>query len=227
MVVASYFRRVPELLESAGNRVIQTRVPPAGSIRERAEALKREIRSQVDEEPVNIIAHSMGGLDARCMIAHLGMAEQVRSLTTLGTPHRGSPVADEVTSKLALWIRRIGIPDDALHDLRVNRCHSFNLTTPDARGVRYFSVAGQRERARMTFYPLQFSHDVIFPVEGPNDGLVSVKSATWGESLTVWDCDHVNLVGWVLNPWDAALGRFFDFEKGYTEILERLESCGF
>jgi len=41
----------------------------------------------VDGRKVHLFAHSMGGLDARHMITHLGMANRVRTLTTIGTPH--------------------------------------------------------------------------------------------------------------------------------------------
>jgi triacylglycerol esterase/lipase EstA (alpha/beta hydrolase family) len=36
----------------------------------------------------------MGGLDARYAISLLGLARRVASLTTIGTPHRGTPVGD-------------------------------------------------------------------------------------------------------------------------------------
>ena len=44
--------------------------------------------------PPTVIGHSMGGLDARYMVSRLGMAERVKSLTTVATPHRGSAFAD-------------------------------------------------------------------------------------------------------------------------------------
>ena len=179
--VASYFNRIPKLLEAGGNRVIQTEVPKTGSIHARAEALRKEIRGHVGTEAVHIIAHSMGGLDARHMITHLDMAGQVLSLSTVGTPHRGTVLADRgvdlaVNYRLMSWLQTLGIPDDAFHDLRTDRCATFNLTTPDVASVRYFSVAGDRAR-NATFLPLRFSHDVIAAAEGPNDGLVAVKSA--------------------------------------------------
>jgi triacylglycerol esterase/lipase EstA (alpha/beta hydrolase family) len=51
------------------------------------------------------------------MITHLGMAKKVRTLTTIATPHRGSPIADWAISKTqklvclrclsgVLWIRK-------------------------------------------------------------------------------------------------------------------------
>ncbi|WP_305790147.1 lipase/acyltransferase domain-containing protein [Symbioplanes lichenis] len=40
-----------------------------------------------------LVAHSMGGLLARCFSAHLGGASEVRTTVTLGTPFRGSAKA--------------------------------------------------------------------------------------------------------------------------------------
>src|SRR5437879_9812393 len=92
-VLVDYFHAIPTALRQAGNRVIVARVTPTAGIAHRAEQLKALIERESPDEPVHILAHSMGGLDARYMIAHLGMAHRVLSLTTLGTPHRGSPFA--------------------------------------------------------------------------------------------------------------------------------------
>src|SRR5206468_12628217 len=45
-------------------------------------------------DKVNIIAHAMGGLDARYVITTLGYGDRVASLTTMSTPHRGAALAD-------------------------------------------------------------------------------------------------------------------------------------
>ena len=47
---------------------------------------------------MNIIAHSMGGLDSRVIISRLGYEDKVASLCMVGTPNRGSYIADLVTS---------------------------------------------------------------------------------------------------------------------------------
>ncbi|RKP08667.1 Alpha/Beta hydrolase protein, partial [Thamnocephalis sphaerospora] len=52
---------------------------------------------------VNLIAHSMGGLDGRHLITHLRPETyRVRSLTTISTPHRGSPFMDWCRDHLGL-----------------------------------------------------------------------------------------------------------------------------
>ena len=67
---------------------------PTGGVADRAQQLKDFIDRVSPAEPVHLFAHSMGGLDARYMISCLGMAQRVLTLTTLGTPHRGTAFAD-------------------------------------------------------------------------------------------------------------------------------------
>jgi triacylglycerol lipase len=223
--VASYFRGVPEHLRAMGCRVVAAEVPPIGSIEKRALVLRGQIRDAVGGERVHVIAHSMGGLDARHMISRLGMQDQVIALVTLGAPHRGSPVADRVfAAAKRLWVldalQRSGVEHEALADLRTEACARWNEFTPDAPGVRYFSIAGVKQREKM-MYGLRFTHDVIAPLEGANDGLVSARSAAWGEVLPRWDCDHVNLVGWT-GPRTVALGYARDVRPRFVRLVRRL-----
>lgn len=223
--LATYFKGVPEYLTARGCRVISSEVPALGSIEKRARRLAEVIREAAGGEKVHVIAHSMGGLDSRHMITHLGMDAQVLSLVTIGTPHRGSPVADRVFG-IAQRLRvldalvRSGVEHDALHDLRTETCARWSERTPDAPGVRYFSIAGVKPREEM-IYGLRFTHDVIAPLEGANDGLVSARSAVWGEVLPRWDCDHVNLVGWT-GPRTDAMGYSRDVRPRYLRIAARL-----
>lgn len=90
------FGKIDKRLIEAGNIVYKSKIDSFGTVEDNALALKEEILSLMKEhgyEKVNIIAHSKGGLDAKYMIKHLDMDEKVASLTTLCTPHKGSPVA--------------------------------------------------------------------------------------------------------------------------------------
>lgn len=64
----------------------------------RAQSLKEQIDSYMATynftERLNLIAHSLGGLDARYYITHLEGHKRVSSLITLSSPHRGSALAD-------------------------------------------------------------------------------------------------------------------------------------
>src|SRR6185369_6230360 len=104
----------------------------------RAEALAGCVRA-LPSRKVNILAHSMGGLDARFAIARLGLADRVASLTTVATPHRGTALADLgkglVGGRLGHALGRLGVPLDGLNDLTTVRTGDFNATVPDASGV--------------------------------------------------------------------------------------------
>lgn len=52
----------------------------------------------------HIVGHSMGGLIGRHYIQHHGGASRVKSLVTLGTPHRGTP-----TAALGVWLMGGGL----------------------------------------------------------------------------------------------------------------------
>src|SRR6476661_2857726 len=89
-----YFPEIEEALTAVGYRVAVPNLAKTRGVAHRAEQLRRFILDTFPDDRVHVIAHSMGGLDARYMIARLGMEGRVRSLTTVGTPHRGTAVAD-------------------------------------------------------------------------------------------------------------------------------------
>src|SRR5262249_9407981 len=161
--------------------VLYPRVSPTGGVAIRAGELQEQI-TRWTNEPVNLIAHSMGGLDARYLITHLGMAYQVRSLTTISTPHRGTCVADWFIANfrqripLLIALEALGFNVDGFRDCRLAACQEFNASTPDMPGVKYFSYGGEVPAARLSPV-LRRSWNMLTPVEGPNDGLVSVASA--------------------------------------------------
>ncbi|RDB19050.1 Lipase 2 [Hypsizygus marmoreus] len=75
--------------------VIVTSVPGTGSITSRAETLDRQLQHKAQGRGINFVAHSMGGLDCRHLITHLKPETYAPlSLTTISTPHRGSPFMD-------------------------------------------------------------------------------------------------------------------------------------
>src|SRR5262245_38584180 len=92
--LACYWSNLPEAVRAAGNRVHVAKVAPVGRVAERAGQLKTFLDEHCPNEQVHIISHSMGGLDSRYLISKLGMASRVLSLTTIATPHRGTPFAD-------------------------------------------------------------------------------------------------------------------------------------
>jgi triacylglycerol lipase len=227
--VASYFRGIGESLSAAGNRVYTAQVSPTAGVARRAAELRDFLRREVPAGPVHVFAHSMGGLDARFMISRLDMGDRVLSLTTLGTPHRGSPFADWGVRRLECvarpLFRLLGLPDKAFYDLTTDACRAFNDAVPDVPTVRYYSVAGLCSPPWVGMEWL-LSYSVIQKAEGPNDGMVSVASATYGENTDVWPGDHLSLINWP-NPQACALGLWRSRNRQYADLVRRLAAEGF
>ncbi|EIW71613.1 triacylglycerol lipase [Tremella mesenterica] len=92
-----YWASVLEVLrDRMGVKVVVVGVKGTGSIKERAEQMHSFLKSYLPRGVgVNFVAHSMGGLDVRHLISTIKPTEYTPlSLTTIGTPHRGSPFMD-------------------------------------------------------------------------------------------------------------------------------------
>lgn len=227
--LASYFRGIPELYRRAGNRVLVAWVSPTGGVAERAAQLKAFLDRAAPADAVHVLAHSMGGLDARYLISRLGMSRRVLSLTTVATPHRGTPFADWGVSRFERFVKPFfemcAIPGQGFYDLTRARCRDFNERVPDAPGVRYFAVAGRHED-HLLRPEWHLSHRIVAREEGPNDGVVSVASATYGEDTQVWEGDHLSLLNWPSRR--ARLGgRWRDPLPDYARLIQRLADEGF
>lgn len=206
-----YFKRIRSTLMQRGYKVFHSRVSWGGPLEKRAEDLRNEILRHTEGfsrwPRVHIIAHSMGGLDARWMIYRFRLEERVASLTTIGTPHLGSPYAQWSLERLGGLLQlafNMGLDLRGARDLTPEACQERNRLTADfeeANGVLYRTVAGIQPLERV-FAPLRPSWRIIRRLEGENDGLVSLISATWKEGLLfkIMDADHLNQIGW----WDPA-----------------------
>ncbi len=228
-VLREYFRGIDRYLRSQGNQVYVPRLSPIRGVAERAGQLKRFLDRNLPGEAIHLIAHSMGGLDARYMITHLGMSHKVLSLTTIGTPHRGSSFAPWLLQLVEPWARPLarwlGISYQGALDLTPEACGRFNSQTPDVPGVRYFSVAGYCQGPWLTF-KWRVPHAIVSRSEGPNDGVVAIESARWGEHTDVWEGDHLNLIN-CPNPSALRLGLWTDRVPLYGQLIRRLADHGF
>ena len=227
--ILDYFPGVRERLEAAGNRVFVARVSPTAGVAQRAADLKQFLEREVPAGRVHLVGHSMGGLDARFMLARLGMEKRVLSLTTIATPHRGTSFADWGVRRfgrlLTPFLRLVGIPHQAFFDLMTDSCRRFNEDVPNVPGVRYFAVAGRCER-QFVGPEWLLPYKIVERAEGPNDGVVSVVSATWGEDTDVWAGDHLNLVNWP-NRRARKRGVWGERAPDYGRIVRRLAAAGF
>ncbi|KFY05382.1 hypothetical protein O988_00033 [Pseudogymnoascus sp. VKM F-3808] len=200
-----YWRGIVEALEANGVEVITASVPPSASIEERALKLGQDIARKANGRSVNIIAHSMGGLDARYMISRLKPENvEVLSLTTVATPHRGSAFADFMFDEIGpgnlptLYkiFEGVGLGTGAFSQLTTKfMINEFNPKTPDKPGVQYFSYGADVHPSFWSAF--KQPHKVVEKLEGPNDGLVSVGSSKWGTYKgTLVDVSHLDLINW-------------------------------
>ena len=219
-------------------------VAPYNRVMTRVEIWESRLQAILDEckaEKLNLIAQSMGGLDARYLISRMGFHERVASLVTISTPHRGSGIANFILERSG-WIQtRISeimnwMGNTAMHEVSADFlpavaeltpdfvCNEFNPNVPDHPSVRYYSFAGQAGKGTgVPINPgLQVLNRILYSREGPNDGFVSVESAKWGDYLGSIGADHAAQVG------IKFLGnREFNSNQFYRMVVERLASDGF
>lgn len=186
----TYFNGVKaDLLAHGVTDVFVTRTSPYDTSEVRA----KELLTQIDQilvktgaAKVNIIAHSQGGMDARILASPGGLADGARiaSITMIGTPNRGTPVANLVMKALNAPVGGVidnvtetvlSLLEQTLYDVRtkpalraqieeLTTAHMvkvFNVAYPDDPRVAYMSYAGRTNfEAGVTacagsFYPNQ------------------------------------------------------------------------
>jgi triacylglycerol lipase len=243
-----YFKGIKTHLEAHGFTVFHPNQDFAGPVDLRAEQLRARVNEALaitGAEKVHLIGHSMGGLDARHMIVDKGMADQVAGLTTIGTPHHGTVLADHLIEHGGVFLmdslRRL-INLDGFADLTVAACESFNRRAEDseARNNVVYQTYASAEDGHLVFAPLVPSWMFIRDREGRNDGLVPFKSQQWQRELIAGDgfrktivqkefpvpADHLNQVGWwdpqeAMNPKVLFTGVFkqaADYERKIRDL---------
>lgn len=198
------------------------------------------ILEETGADKLNLVAHSVGGLDARYMISQEGFHEVVASLTTISTPHRGSAIAEimldqpeqlrAVAADLVDWFGATTLEDATSNVLRAlteltpeYMVESFNPAYSDHPSVRYWSYGGGAGKGTdVPMNPLlRPLNAALYRREGINDGYVSIRSARWGEFMEVLKADHAHQVGIHYAPNSA-----FDADEFYLSLARRLSEEG-
>lgn len=250
-----YFNGVKDHLTAKfpGLRILVTQVSPTGGIELRGGQLGEQILQALEpggtldpNEPVHIIAHSMGGLDARFLLSPdnpNNLANRITSLTTISTPHKGSPVADVIAEikdgksheekalahALSAALAQAHIPEGGLDDLTSDGTKKFNDRFRDHDSTKKFSVAGVGRGIKVgpihidTCLALRLPYHIIKERTGEkNDGLVSLSSATWGAGPDLWPTDHADEIGHNLDLGPQARPTHFDYLAKYEALVDRL-----
>lgn len=251
-----YWRGIAEAMRDVGANVYVARVPRTGDVTERAQVLREALELRFPGQQLNLVGHSMGGLDARYLASKLPPSKfEIKSITTISTPHRGSSFMDWISENIGVGICQTSpdtatvVVDTAAKATLANFLLSnpllarvvklldtpayrnlttrfandvFNPSTPDNPNIKYFSYGASYN---LPYYsPLRIPYEIISKREGPNDGLVSVKSAQWGQYLGTVPTDH-----WGLNNrWiSSRINPNFNAIEFYLELGTGLWRQGF
>ncbi len=224
-VLFEYFNGVVQLLTQMGYRAYAPQVVPFGTPQSRAARWMHhieEIRQHTGADKVHLIAHSQGGLDARVLIAPTGPAqdtplgplaglgyEHVNALITIGAPHLGCALVDQMNgdkeekkiikaiSEIASLIAMMfdGKPQDAMTAIesigRKYMLEYFNNIIKDNPEVKCYTIAGNPESEKLVSPILKDGYEGLLNIPenkggGPNDGFVTVKSAWFGQTPNDW-----------------------------------------
>lgn len=240
----NYWGRIPKELIKNGAKVYYGNQEACASVEVNAEEIRRKVLEITEETgcgKVNIIAHSKGGLDSRYAITKLGMEDYVASLTTVGTPHRGSEVTDLANRLPDSFYRKVAdfmdrrfkgfgdvSPDfyTACHQLNSDYAERFNREVPDSDKVYYQSYASVMKNA-LSFGLLSFTY-LLLKKFGRNDGLVTVESAKWGKFKGVYESRGMRGISHG-DTIDLAREDFkgYDPREEYVGIVSELKEMGY
>jgi len=222
----AYWLGSTRLMNDLRRRDIELRIvraPVTASVSERAARLAAQLGATRADRVV-LVGHSMGGLDARYAARHHDLSGRVTDVVTLGTPHRGTLLADlahRLRHRVPAALRELD--KGGLADLTRAAARHFNEAVPDRSNVTYHAICGSvSPRAVPT--PLRPFARRLTVREGANDGLVSVASARWGETQVVDDADHWSLIG-LEGFWGTDLRHHLTRLHGSGRPLAFLRRC--
>jgi triacylglycerol lipase len=170
----------------------------------------------------------MGGLDARRLVADPQWRKRVLSLTTIGTPHLGSALADYAKLRVGRMYRllsSLGIDPQGCLDVTRRAARRFHRLHPAPADIPCFSVAGNPPHDTVC-WPLQRTTAALRELEGPNDGLVSVESAfAFGTPLPTWPLDHLRQLNWLAAG--ESIAELVPPFVLYAQLIGQLAAIGF
>jgi len=247
-----YFRGIRTFLIRQGYKVEYGDIAFADGLEKRAAALARSIEKALvkyQQPKVHLLGHSMGGLDARYVVAHHpDVAQKVATVSTLATPHLGVSLAEVILDRggndLIKFAQELEIDLSGFQSLTRSAMSQFNEINRSAEAtndVIYLTYSAWQEREEI-FAPLKITWDIINAEEGVNDGFVPVVSQAWQSELVAdngvrkpvnqkefsFSADHFNQTG----RWEWAEWRLFPLnvfkqkrvyeqgiKNGYLEIV--------
>lgn len=218
-----YFNQIASDLRARGFEVYVTHIRPFGSSAERSEELFEQVKDVLQlsgKKSVRIVAHSLGGLDARCLAFKYQSSRLVKSVTTVGSPHRGTPLVHialksvKMLKAFYLPLSILILPTSKYHPSYIDRmiasfdqlrpenmANNFNQRVLNSQSTEYFSFGGVVRPGSSHEFGTQVSFIFVAPRTYlyragifKNDGLIGIESTKWGKFIGELDADHLSLV---------------------------------
>lgn len=202
--------------------------------------LIKQLTHSSNYNKVNIIAHSMGGLDIRYALSKLDISDRVASVTTVSTPHRGTSLAEltlktpeTIRDKLADFLDWMGdnmypqTKSDSVGSVeqltRKYITEVFNPSVPNVSGIPYYSYTSAvgKETDQPIKVITRYQNNYIYEQEGINDGMVSVESGKWGEHIKTANISHLEQMN--LRVKDERIPLYKSF---WLDVIKMLEAKG-
>jgi triacylglycerol lipase len=203
-----YWGGLDGYLRSQGAKVTTPGSSAANSLPTRASQIQSAVNTWMASNgcsKVHLIGHSQGGLVIRYMVKNLNFSGKTASVTSVNSLHKGAPMADIVLSVIPSWLQpfansalsllaklvyRDGRPQDVIamgQSLTVKYVNSFNTTSPNVTGIKYFSYGSSMAWADLVQHPLMalthpitWAGGIFYGLGGENDGVVPLSSQKWG-----------------------------------------------
>lgn len=240
----SPFYDIAMMLRRHGISAFAPNIVPYATIETRAESWHRIIQQVIADtrsEKLNIVAHSMGGLDIRHAIEAYDLEPAIASLTTIATPHRGTSLADYYLERPKMIRHHLSAFTDWVADYIYPATKNNSEAAVRQLTTDYITEVFSREHAAQPDIPcfsysaavditnndavnslLKIQHRIIEKREGPNDGFISVASASWAEHIETIELSHLEQIN--LNVADSREDLFEAFWMG---VVRRLAEGGF
>jgi len=224
--IFGYFRKVRKIFDRLNVKIYEPIVPGSDRVDKRAVKLHQFIKEKVKEERVHLVCHSMGGLDGRYLASKLDLDKRIVSLSTISTPHYGTPFADWCVEKIYRpqindILNTIGLTLEGIYDLTTEQATIFNQECKDSDSVKYFTFSTAQDMKK-TIPFLRFSHWIIsrrLKDSPENDGLVPEVSSHWSGFVKTLKADHLGVLGYIAMP---SAKKDFSARSFYSELANLL-----
>jgi len=249
-----YWGGLDTYLRSQGAKVTTPGSSAANSLPTRASQIQSALNTWMPANgctKVHLVGHSQGGLVIRYMVSNLGFAGKTATVTSVNSLHKGAPMADIVLGAIPSWLQpfansalsllaqlfyRDGRPQDVIamgQSLTVKYLNSFNSTSPNVSGMKYYSYGSSMAWADVIQHPLMaLTHPITwagglyYGLGGENDGVVPLTSQKWGSwkgtPSAKWfatGIDHLQATNFA---WSGQ--NYYDVQGWYLQIAQNAKA---